>query len=482
MIDIGSNSVRLVIYRIDGRAMIPALNEKVMPALGRELMTTGSLPQDGASDAIGALKRFAAIIAAREIERVDVVATAAVRAARDGDAFVARVRAETGFEVRIIPGEEEARLSALGVLAGAPDAHGIVGDLGGASLELIEIRAKGPGRGESFPLGPFALLHASYDRERVVPRIDAVLARADMLPNVGGDFYAVGGAWRALARIHMGIHDYPLPTLHHLEMRRREVLDTAALVQQMSRRQLEKMDEAAARRADSMPFAAAVLERVMLRGGFDRVIISSYGLREGVLYEQIPASTRALHPLIASAEAFGERGFGGRAFGRALGAWIEPLFAERSEVFGRTRDPLLRGAASRLADISGMLHPDQRKDLSFELALLAPIVGLSHPERAFLAASVHHRYTKREPMHPSFKRLLNEEARQGAFALGAALRLGADVSARSEALLAKFRIEMRDGTLALAPAPDATGLVSDQARKRLETLGAALGAPIRVID
>ncbi len=157
VIDVGSNSVRLVVYRIDGRAMTPILNEKVMAGLGRDLARTEMLSKDGVEIAMRALKRFATLIESLEIRDVFAVGTAAVREAKDGQAFAQRMEEETGLKLRILSGEDEARLSALGVSAGAPDAKGLVGDLGGASLELIEISPKGVGRGETFPLGPLTL-------------------------------------------------------------------------------------------------------------------------------------------------------------------------------------------------------------------------------------------------------------------------------------------------------------------------------------
>ena len=225
VIDVGSNSVRLVVYRIDGCAMTPLLNEKVMAGLGRDIARNGFLAPEGVDAALRALNRFATLIEALGIKDVYAVGTAAVREARDGRAFVERVRDETGIELRVLSGEDEARLSALGVSAGAPDAKGIVGDLGGASLELIEIGPKGVGRGETFPLGPLTLMRGDeFDYERVSKQVRDVLDRTKLLGKRGGNFYAVGGAWRALGRIDIALTNHPLGVLHHHEMSRAEVL------------------------------------------------------------------------------------------------------------------------------------------------------------------------------------------------------------------------------------------------------------------
>ncbi len=476
VIDVGSNSVRLVVYRIDGRAMTPILNEKVMAGLGRDLSRTEMLSKDGIDAAMRALKRFATLIESLEIRDVFPVGTAAVREAKDGRAFVQRMEEETGLKLRILTGEDEARLSALGVSAGAPDAKGLVGDLGGASLELIEISPRGVGRGETFPLGPLTLARDEFDYARVNERVEEVLEKTKLLGKRGGDFYAVGGSWRALGRIDIALTNHPLGVLHHHEMSRSEVLKVADVVRKQSRRSLERLEEAAAKRAETLPYAAVVLERVMMLGNFDRVILSAFGLREGVLLERMSPEALAVHPLIAAAEALAGRWSRTKAFGRALEGWIAPMFARGDNVFPEKREAVLRGASARLADVGGPLHPDQRIEVMFDLILRAPLAAISHEERAFLAAAIHHRYTKAPPRHAdAYMRLLSDERQAAAAALGAALRLGADLSGRSEALLASFTAEAVDGKLVLRVKKKVAHLVTETAARRLEAAAQALG-------
>ncbi len=143
VIDIGSNSVRLVVYRLEGRAIWTVFNEKVLAGLGRDLAKTGRLSPEGVIQTLQALKRFRAVLEAVNPAETFVVATAAAREAKDGQDFIDRVRDETGFVVRVLSGEEEAHYAAVGVLAGAPDADAVVGDLGGASLELVRLSSTG---------------------------------------------------------------------------------------------------------------------------------------------------------------------------------------------------------------------------------------------------------------------------------------------------------------------------------------------------
>lgn len=482
VIDVGSNSVRLVVYRVDGRALTPMLNEKVMAALGRGLGRTGKLSKEGAGAALKALARFREVTASLGVTETHAVATAAVREAKDGAEFAKLVETQTGFHLRVLSGAEEARLSALGVLGGAPDAEGVVGDLGGSSLELVEVYKGVVGRGETFALGHLALGNDGFDYDRIAAIADEALLNSETTEKKGRTLYAVGGAWRAIGRVAMALDDHPLRVLHHYEMSRPQALQVADFVRRQSKRSLAQLEDAAAKRADALPFAAVVLERLLLRGGFESVVVSSFGLREGVLLDRMGANVLAADPLVAGAEAFAGSGGRGRAFGQALGRWIAPAFEARAAVFSAARDETLRHAAARLADLGGALHPDQRVEIMFDLVLRAPLAGISHRERAFLAAAVHHRYTKGDPVDSgAYEHLLDDDGRAAAMAVGAALRLGADLSARSQELLGHFALGVERGELVLRASKAEADLISEQAQRRLDALGAALGMPARIL-
>src|SRR6185369_12794366 len=283
-------------------------------------------------------------------------------------------------------------------------------------------------------------------------------------------------AWRALGRIDMTMRNHPLGVLHYYEMSRSDVLRLADVVRKQSRRSLEKLEESAAKRSETLPYAAVVLERLMIEGQFERVIVSAFGLREGVLLERMSASALAMHPLIAAAEALAGRWTRSGHFGAAIEEWMARMFRGQPYVFPEKRERVLRGAAARLADVGGPLHPDQRIEIMFDLILRAPLAAISHEERAFLAAAIHHRYTKAPPRHAdAYLRLLNEEQQQAAAALGSALRLGADLSGRNETLLANFEIEAIDGKLLLRVKKKVSELATDAALRRLDAAAEALG-------
>jgi len=474
VIDIGSNSVRLVIYRLEGRAIWTVFNEKALAGLGRDLTTTDRLSPDGVETALVALRRFRAALSGWEATELFVVATAAVREAADGPAFIQRVAAETGLTMRVLTGGEEARYAALGVQAGQPDAAGVVGDLGGSSLELV--RLDETRQGITLPLGPFALgaprpLDMERTRKRIVGHLDQ--ASRDFRAR---EFHAVGGAWRNLALLHMAMADYPLRVAHQYEMSRSDAVDVARFVARQSKASLERIQGLSKKRFDTLPYSALVLDGLIERLGIERVVISAFGLREGLLLEAMPPEIRARDPLVEGCEALTMvRGLA-NDLAPALQHWLEPAFGALPPMFG-SRDATLTAAACRLADLGARLHPDHRGELAFEQVLRAPIAGMSHAERAFLASAAFARHNSgpATPEPATIGRVLSIERRQRARALGSAIRLGCDLSARNPALLLRSTLRIAGDALTLRAEPGWSDLLlGEQTGKRAQTLAQAL--------
>ena len=476
VIDVGSNSVRLVIYRLDGRSIWTLYNEKALAGLGRDLPSTGRLSPQGVDIALNALRRFRALLDGWRSEDVTAAATAAVREAADGPAFLKRVRDETGLVVRVLTGEEEARYAALGVIAGQPDAEGVVGDLGGSSLELVRLNGAAPDDGATLPLGPFALgAPRPLDTGRIQRIIDEALGpHANRFAS--RHFHAVGGAWRNLALFHMELADYPLHVAHQYEMSRADALSVSRLVARQSRASLERMQGLSKKRIETLPYSAVVLEGLIERLGVEQVIISAFGVREGLLLEAMSPDVRKRDPLIEGCEALtAARGLSSE-LGGALEAWLTPSFERLGAVFG-DRDPVLLAAACRLADLGARLHPDHRADLAFEQVLRAPIAGMSHPERAFLAcvAFARHTASPNPPEADTVARVIGPDRRQRARALGAAVRLGCDLSGRNPRLLEKSSLTIRADRLTLTAAAGWEDmLLGEQTARRAQTLASAL--------
>lgn len=483
VIDIGSNSIRLVLYRLEGRAIWTSFNEKVLAGLGRDLPVTGRLSEDGVEAAIAALKRFRVVLGSLQPSELFVAATAAVREAQDGRAFLQAVERETGLKARILSGEEEARLSAMGVAAGIPHASGIAGDLGGFSLELVRIDDGKPGEAVTLPLGPFAL-GAGQAFDVAAVRKEASRRMAGLSNRFAAEtLYAIGGAWRNLALLHMRMTDYPLQIVHQYEMSAKDALLASRFIASQSRSSLERIEGLSRKRAESMPFAAIVLELLIEKLGLRQIVVSAWGLREGLLFDAMPAAAQALDPLIEGAAGLGSRQPQAESLGAALEDWIEPVFSRLEPVFEPEREPVLRAAACRLAELGARLHPDHRADLVFDQVLRAPAPGVTHPERAFLATTAFARYTAANviPGGRTTERLLSDERLQRARALGAALRLGCDLSGRSPALLARSRLQLMDGNLLLsAEHDDAELLLGEQIAKRAATLATALGRGLAI--
>ena len=482
VIDVGSNSVRLVLYRVEGRAIWTVFNEKVLAGLGRDLAKSGQLSKDGVAAALGALKRFRAVLEAVKPAHIFTAATAAVREAGDRQGFLDRVRRETGFELRVLSGEEEAHYSALGVVAGAPRASGVVGDLGGSSLELVRLNNGAPGDGVTLPLGPFALgAPAPVDPQELAARCEAVLSKvADEYR--GGCFHAVGGAWRNLAIVRMHRVGYPLQIVHQFEMTAAEAVETATLVASLSKGSLERMPGISRKRAETIPYAAVVLRTLVEQLKFERILISAYGLREGLIYDAMSPALQAEDPLVAGCAALGIRHGVAERLGPALEQWLTPLWTKLDPLFDEDREGVLLAAACRLADIGARLHPDHRADLVFDQVLRAPIPGQSHAERAFLASAAFHRYAG-DRIQPDLavRRVLSPERVERAGVLGAAIRLGCHLSGRSPELLTASSLTLGKSELSLAVRKDhADLLLGEQTTKRAEALAKALAVELKV--
>lgn len=479
VIDIGSNSIRLVVFEDAQRAPSPVFNEKVLCGLARGLDRTGRLAKGRVALALNSLGRFRALIDAMGVERVDAVATAAVRDAKNGPEFVARVKESCGFDVRVLSGKDEARLSALGLLSGIPEADGVMGDLGGGSLELIGVDAGETRDGVTLPLGPLRLVDMADgdldEAKRIIDRsIDDVAWLGDWN---GKHFYPVGGAWRMLARIHMAKAHYPLHVIHQYSISSAEAVDFARFVGRLNGDTLRKVPGVSRKRIDNVPYAAYILERVLEATGATEVVFSAYGLREGCLYDRLSESERRVDPLLARCQL--EAGRMGRmtADGETLFDWIDPVFADETPHQRR-----LRLAACHLADIGWSEHPDYRAEMVFSRIIRHPGVGTDHAGRAFMALAVASRHAALDErlLKREMGDLLSAEETERARAVGLAMRLAYTFSGGVISLLQRARLE-RDGARMTLSLPDhADILVGDVVERRFNALARALSCEAEI--
>ncbi|MGH6873517.1 MAG: exopolyphosphatase, partial [Aestuariivirgaceae bacterium] len=285
VVDIGSNSVRLVVYDGLRRSATPLFNEKLLCGLGKGVAITGIMSEQAVARALGALRRFRALCSQMGASDVFAVATAAPREAKNGREFIVKAEKALGCDIDLLSGKQEAEFAARGVMAGIPHADGVVGDLGGGSLELVDIQDGEIRDGVTLPIGPLRLIDLSGGSMKQARRIvDDALKGTKLIGNLRGrHFYAVGGTWRNLARLHMAQNHYPLHVLHNYRMTREAARSVADLVSGLSPASLKDIRLVSRSRSDTLPFGAMVLERILALSGADAVITSVYGVREGLL-------------------------------------------------------------------------------------------------------------------------------------------------------------------------------------------------------
>ena len=475
VVDIGSNSCRMVIYEQSGAALIPYFNEKTMAGLGRDLSETGRLSPAGSELALQTFHRFRAITASLKIKNVRAVATAAVREAADGPDFKRRAEEILGAPIQVLSGADEGRLSALGVSIGFIKPTGLIADLGGTSMELRPVAPDAIG--ESFLLGPLARSMdsgLSYEKRRKTMR--KILSDSAFVDQVmGQDLFAVGGAWRNVAAVHMMLRDYPLRVAHAYKMSQADienVVEASALAQsdKLTREQLLGVSK---RRFETLPHAALLLKTLMEELDVDKVTISSFGLRDGVAADGLDVDGAS--GLLDAVPLFLRSTPESRVFGRELYSFIHPI----SKQFKKS-ETLLRAVCS-MADAGGRMHPDHRAQLVYEQVLRAPVPSMTHSERLFAAYAAASRYTFKLIEDPRYARLLGLAAKRRAKVLGTAMRLGSVYSGRSGTILATAKLAIKEGTLTLNVDKDYSDLVSETVERRLGQLAGLMQLQARLV-
>src|SRR5579875_802558 len=474
VIDVGSNSIRLVVYDRLSRSPAPIFNERVLCGLARGLARTGRLSPDGRKRALENLARFVLLARHMEAARLDILATAAVRDATDGEAFVAEASRRFRAPIRVLSGQEEARLSALGVLSGLPQASGVMGDLGGGSLELVSLRKGQIGEHATLPLGPLRIMEIEDgEPKRAKGVVDHALAELSWLKGgPGRTFYAVGGAWRSLARIHIEQSRYPLHVIHHYKVAREEMIDLCRLITNLSKKSLEAMTSVSRRRLEILPHAALVLHRILRMATPSHVMFSALGIREGQMFSLLSDAVKREDPLISAAEELALVDSRFEPIGAELFRWMSPLFQGENAEVAR-----LREAACHLGDIAWREHPDYRAEHACLRILRMPIAGIDHPGRAFLALAAYIRYDGRASGKGAegALALLDPGQVEQATRIGLALRVGIAVSGGTSSLLRRTALSRDGDRIALLVPDDAQDIVGEAMERRLEALAQAFG-------
>lgn len=473
IIDIGSNSVRLVVYNGPPRAPAVLFNEKVLAGLGIGLNESGKLARGAMARALAALQRYRALVSAMDVTRLRVVATAAVRDAANGQEFVARVEA-LGLHVEILSGDAEACAAGYGVISAIPDADGVVGDLGGGSLELIRVHSQSVHARVSLPLGVLRLRHIAASGSAALERhIDAAMRTRPWREDAQGrPFYLVGGSWRTLARVHMRLQDHSFRVLHQYEMSADACTAIVDMLNKMTPSEAKALVDVSGARFATLRDAAAILDHVTKRLGVTRLIVSAHGLREGLLYQDMDAATRALDPLIAATREEGERQGRFAEHGDLLNAWIAPLFDDEPARLAR-----LRHAACLLSDVAWRASPDFRAERGVDSALHGNWVAIDSAGRAIIAQALFTAFGGGAGAPPEIGTIIDEAVRLRAVRWGLAMRLGQRLSGGLAAPLQRSALVLRSDRLCLQLRASDNALVTDVVERRHKALASAFSLP-----
>ncbi|ASK88091.1 guanosine-5'-triphosphate,3'-diphosphate pyrophosphatase [Sphingorhabdus sp. SMR4y] len=471
IVDIGSNSIRLVVYQ--GPARVPAIlfNEKVMAGLGKELSTTGAIGKDSIALATRGMMRFYRLCVEMEVDNIQSFATAAVRDASNGKDLL-KIASDIGYDVAVLQGEEEAELAALGVISGIPDAKGIVGDLGGGSLELAMVDKGKVLERFSFPLG---VLRVADLRAKGQDALKSKVRK--MLKKTGWEkqaqdlpFYLVGGSWRSLARLDMFDSQYPLPVIHNYEMEPRRAQRLVSRLAQLNKDKLKNVPGLSSSRIPTLKDAAWLLSMLVRYLNSSKMVVSAYGVREGMLYHTVSKQEAARDPLLLATEDAGAAQARFPANSKLLGKWIADIFSDDPVEWHR-----IRQAACNLGDVAWRANPNFRAERGLEVGLHGNWVGITGPEREMLGQALFTSFGGGNDVFPGGGKLASETATRRAIAWGLAMRLGQRLSGGTRNPLEQTEIRKSGKKLELRIAGELVHLYGDVVAKRHGHLANMLG-------
>lgn len=477
IIDIGSNSIRLVIYESAVRSPTPFFNEKLLCGLGRKLLSSGRLNPKAVNRALAALRRFRMLADNIGVSQCFVVATEAVRRASDGEDFIRQAEECCRCKIRVLEGWEEAELGAAGVVAAFVDPDGLAGDLGGGSLELIDLQGEKMLHETSLPLGSLNLMDlAGKDYAKASAEIDRQLDGIDWLKRgQGRPFYAIGGTWRSVARLHMMETRYPLSILHHYVMTPKEV---SALCDAVIKGGpgVKTLPRISSDRREMLPYGLLLMQRLVNKVKPSAVVYSIFGVREGLLYQLLSQVERARDPLLAASEEMAVRRARSLDYGRELFQWMNGIFEGAGQV-EKPEERRLREAACLLFDVGWRGHPDYRGEKALGLIAQSSFVGVDHPGRAFLALAVYYNYEKLSlsgGFSPALRKLIGSKWNLKAQIMGLASRAASKLSGCMPGILKETSISYDGKCLVLQLPSKYEALDGEAVRRRFKLLAQQL--------
>ena len=487
VLDIGSNSVRLVIYERHIRALTPIYNEKVACGLGRGIGQTGALAQDSVDRALIAMRRFALVCKLTKVGDLHILATAATRDASNGAMFIAGVEEIMGVNVRILSGEEEAYFAALGTIAGMPQQQGMLGDFGGGSLELAILDGEAPGEGETHPLGAIRLQDDSgLSASKAFKIARKALADSALMRSIKHtEFVAIGGTWRALAKVHQTQSGYPLSMVQGYRVDAVSMIELCQeIIELVDNDELpEAAQQLSSNRRDLLSYGAAALKAVLEVGAFKTVKFSALGVREGYLFGQLDESEQAVDPLLQACEELSILRSRSPSHAHDLIDFARRFMAaiglEENDI-----QQQLRHAACYLSDVSWRGHPDYRGVQAVDAVAYGSFIGIDHTGRAHLARCLAVRYLGLKRKHIDNDELFEmcpQKIAHHADILGALFRVAYLLSAAMPNVLPLVAWERVEDELHLLLPAGYEVLAAEKMMRRLNQLAAFLDLEAEVI-
>jgi exopolyphosphatase/guanosine-5'-triphosphate,3'-diphosphate pyrophosphatase len=476
VIDIGSNSVRLVVYEGATRSPTPLFNEKVLCGLGRSVAATGRLEGEAVARTFEALPRFARIVQQLGAGKPWILATAAVREAENGKAFVEEVERICGGKVLLLSGTREASLAAAGIISGFHEPSGIAGDLGGGSLELVDIDKGAMRDATTLPLGGLRLLQrAGGNLEKGARLVDQDLAGVAWLKRGSGrTFFAVGGTWRNIAKLHIEHTGYPLNEVHGYSLSPKELDQFCDRL--LRGRKVAGLEFLPPQRREVLPGGALVMQRVIDKVRPSEIVFSLYGIREGLLHTLLPASERRCDALIAFCDDYATLRSRSPEHARELMRWTDQIFVAPgpSETPEERR---LRHAACLISDIAWRAQPDYRGLQSLNVIAHSAFAAIDHPGRVFLALTVCFRHTggAKDDVSEELIALVSKGQLKRARLLGAAIRAIHMLSAGAPGVIGRTPLTYEGSRIVLTIPPDLMVLYGERLRKRFAVFAELLG-------
>ncbi len=467
VIDIGSNSVRLVIYDGLKRVPRPLFNEKNPCGLGHGITQTGRLQEDAKELARGSVTRFCHLAKLIGLRDIYAVATAAIRDAEDGREFIQTLEQENRISIKIISGEREAYLAAQGIFASMHKPKGLAGDLGGGSLELVELSSGVISHQTTLQAGTLRLLDAcGDDPDDIRKHVRKILEKTEWLHDGYKRFYAIGGGFRSIARVHMRAHKYPLSLVHHYTLDSDMMFSFLSHLLAMKPDKRESLDGLSKRRIEGFVPSIIALEEILRITGAEQVVFSYAGIREGLLYDKLSPNEHDTDVLTASLSNLMGKETLDNDYTHALFDWQQPLFADEKKWQRR-----LRKASCLTSEIALPVSSDFRGQWAFEHILQASLYGLTHRERVMLALSLYFRYRKTFRMDESFLALVEEQDILWAQLAGTAADIAFMLSAGTAVFLDQVHLEVDGDEAYLTGDPTALSMVPAAVEKRMEGLG-----------